>query len=150
MIHPVRQPRTITRVFMFKPHDGCEQDARSGRSRSPPTTVPPCWESRTLTRLATGTAFAILFLIASDLGREFVLGALTWLGWLLRYHFVPWSITSDQDQISITAMIFGAIASAAIADLAVCGREQTGLRRRLKERIGHALRQPFPGRRTRA
>ncbi len=71
-------------------------------------------------RLATGTAFAILILIASDLGREFVLGALTWLGWRLRYHFVPWSITSDQDQISITAMIFGAIAGAAIADLAVC------------------------------
>ena len=36
MIHPVRQPRAITRVFMFKPHDGCEQDARSGRSTLSP------------------------------------------------------------------------------------------------------------------
>ena len=66
-------------------------------------------------RLATGTALAILFLFASDLGRQFAVDLVTWLGWRLRYHFVPGSISDDQ--ISITGMIFGAIAGAAIAGL---------------------------------
>jgi hypothetical protein len=41
----------------------------------------------------------------------------TWLGWRLRHFFVPGSISSDQ--ISVTAMIFGAIAGAVIASLAM-------------------------------
>jgi hypothetical protein len=68
-------------------------------------------------RLATGTALAILFLFASDLGRQFAVDLVTWLGWRLRYHFVPGSISDDQ--ISITGMIFGAIAGAVVAGLAM-------------------------------
>jgi hypothetical protein len=41
----------------------------------------------------------------------------TWLGWILRYHFVPGSISDDQ--ISITGMIFGAITGAVVANLAI-------------------------------
>jgi hypothetical protein len=68
-------------------------------------------------RLATGTALAILFLFASDLGRQFAVDLVTWLGWRLRYLFVPGSISDDQ--ISITGMIFGAIAGAVVAGLAM-------------------------------
>jgi hypothetical protein len=68
-------------------------------------------------RLATGTALAILFLFASDLGRQFAVDLVTWLGWRLRYHVVPGSISDDQ--ISITGMIFGAIAAAVVAGLAM-------------------------------
>ena len=68
-------------------------------------------------RLATGMALAILFFFASDLGRHFAVGLVTWLGWRLRYQFVPGSISDDQ--ISITGMIFGAIAGAVVAGLAV-------------------------------
>jgi hypothetical protein len=67
-------------------------------------------------RLATGTALAIFFLFASDLGQQFALDLVTWVGWRLRYYFVPWSISDDQ--ISITGTIFGSIAGAAIAGLA--------------------------------
>jgi hypothetical protein len=68
-------------------------------------------------RLATATALAILFLFASDLGRQFAFGTVTWLGWRLRYHFVPGSISSDE--ISVTAMIFGATTGAVVAGLAM-------------------------------
>jgi hypothetical protein len=66
-------------------------------------------------RLATGSAVALLFLFASDPGRQFAHDLVAWVGWRLRYHFVPWSISDDQ--ISITGMIFGAIAGAAVAGL---------------------------------
>jgi hypothetical protein len=68
-------------------------------------------------RLATGTGLAFLFLFASDFGRQFSVDVVTWLGWRLRYLFFPWSISSDD--ISITAMIFGAITGAAVAGLAM-------------------------------
>jgi hypothetical protein len=68
-------------------------------------------------RLATATALAILFSLASDLGRQFTLDLVTWLGWRLRYLFVPWSISDDQ--ISIRGMIFGAIAGAVAAGAAM-------------------------------
>jgi hypothetical protein len=69
-------------------------------------------------RLATGTGLAFLFLFVSDFGRQFSADVVTWLGWRLRYLFVPWSISSDD--ISITAMIFGAITGATVAGLAMC------------------------------
>ena len=59
-------------------------------------------------RLATGMALAILFAFASDSGRQFAFRLVTWLGLILRYLFVHGSISDDQ--ISTTAMIFGAIA----------------------------------------
>ena len=68
-------------------------------------------------RLATGTALAFLFLFASDLGRQFAVDQVTWLGWRLRCLFVPGSISDDQ--ISITGMIFGAIAGTIVAGLAM-------------------------------
>jgi hypothetical protein len=68
-------------------------------------------------RLATGTALAILFAFASDPVRQFTLHLVTWLGWILRYTFVPWSISDDQ--ISITGMILGAIAGSVVASLAI-------------------------------
>jgi hypothetical protein len=68
-------------------------------------------------RLVTGTALAILFAFASDPGRQFALGLVTRLGWMLRYLFVPWSISDDQ--IAITGMIYGAIAGPAVAGLAM-------------------------------
>ena len=70
-------------------------------------------------RLATGTALAILIVFASGLGRQFAVDVATWLGWRLRYHFVPWSFSSSSDDISITAMLFGAITGAVVAGLAM-------------------------------
>ena len=67
-------------------------------------------------RLATGMALAILFAFASEPGRQFAFDLVTWTGWRLRYHLVPWSISDDQ--ISITGMILGAIAGAVVASLA--------------------------------
>ncbi len=67
-------------------------------------------------RLATGTALAILFAFALEPGRQFAFDLVTWTGWRLRYHLVPWSISDDQ--ISITGMILGAIAGAVVAGLA--------------------------------
>ena len=68
-------------------------------------------------RLATGVALAILFVFASGTGRQFALDLVRWTGRLLRYLLIPWSISDDQ--ISITGMIFGAIAGAVVADLAM-------------------------------
>ncbi len=68
-------------------------------------------------RLATGAAVAIMILLASDFGRQSTSDVVTWLGWRLRYLFVPWSFTSDE--ISVMAVIFGAVVGAAIADLAM-------------------------------
>ena len=68
-------------------------------------------------RLAISADLAILFAFASEFGRHLALALVTWVGWRLRFHFVPWSISDDQ--ISITGMIFGAIAGAAVAGLAV-------------------------------
>ncbi len=68
-------------------------------------------------RLATGAAAAIMILLASDFGRQSTSDVVTWLGWRLRYLFVPWSLTSDE--ISIMATIFGAVVGAALADLAM-------------------------------
>ena len=68
-------------------------------------------------RLLAGTAVAILFWFASDLGRQFAFDVVTWLGWRLRYYFLPWSISSDQ--ISVTAMFFGAITGAVVAGFAM-------------------------------
>ncbi len=68
-------------------------------------------------RLATGAALAILFALASGPGRQTVIDLVTWSSWRLRYLFVPWSISDDQ--ISITAMIFGAVAGSVIAGLAM-------------------------------
>ena len=68
-------------------------------------------------RLATGTALAILFLFASDLGRQFAVDLVTWLGWRLRYLFVRGNISDDH--ISITGMIFGALGGAVVAGLAM-------------------------------
>jgi hypothetical protein len=73
--------------------------------------------SRQRPRVATGAALVVLFAFASDRGRRFTLDLVTWLGWRLRYHLVPWSISDDQ--ISITGMIFGAIAGAVVAGLAM-------------------------------
>ena len=68
-------------------------------------------------RRAMVAAFAILFAFTSDLGRRFAVDLVTWTGWRLHYHFVPGSISDDQ--ISITGMIFGAIAGAIAAGLAM-------------------------------
>ena len=68
-------------------------------------------------RLATGMALAILFAFASDLGRPFTFDLVTRFGWFLRGLLVPWSLSDDQ--ISNTATIFGAIAGAAVAGLAM-------------------------------
>jgi hypothetical protein len=68
-------------------------------------------------RLATGMVLAILFASASDLGRPFTIELVTRFGWILRGLLVPWSLSDDQ--ISNTAMIFGAIAGAAVAGLAM-------------------------------
>ena len=68
-------------------------------------------------RVATGVAVAILFVFASETGRQFALDLVRWMGILLRYLLIPWSISDDQ--ISITGMIFGAIAGAIVADLAM-------------------------------
>jgi hypothetical protein len=68
-------------------------------------------------RLAMSTALIILFAFTSGLGRQFAYGMVTRLGWILRYHFVPGSISDDQ--ISVTGMIFGAITGAVIANLAI-------------------------------
>ena len=70
-------------------------------------------------RLATGAALAIMIVFAPGLGRQVAVDGVTWLGWKLRYHFVPWSISSSSDDISITAMIFGAITGAAVAGIAM-------------------------------
>jgi hypothetical protein len=75
-------------------------------------------------RLATGMALAILFAFASDPGRPFTFDLVTRFGWILRYHLVPWSISDDQ--ISITAMIFGAITGAAVAGLAMYATRPRG------------------------
>jgi hypothetical protein len=68
-------------------------------------------------RLATGAALAILFALASGPGRQTVIDLMTWSGRVLRSLFVPWSISDDQ--ISITAIIFGAVAGSVIAALAM-------------------------------
>jgi hypothetical protein len=68
-------------------------------------------------RVAISVALAILFAFASGPGRQFALDLVTWTGWRLRYHLVPWSISDDQ--ISITGMIFGAIAGSVVAGLAM-------------------------------
>jgi hypothetical protein len=78
-------------------------------------------------RLAAGTAFIILFAFASGFGRQFAFDVVTWLGWILRYHFVPGSISSDQ--ISITGMIFGAITGAVVANLAIYATTSSSIRR---------------------
>jgi hypothetical protein len=74
-------------------------------------------------RLATGAALAIMILFASDFGRQSAVDVVTWLGWRLRYLFVPGSISSDQ--ISITAIIFGAVVGATIADLTMYATRST-------------------------
>jgi hypothetical protein len=68
-------------------------------------------------RLALGAAVAIMILLASDFGRQSTFDVVTWLGWRLRYHFVPGSITSDA--VTVSAIIFGAVVGAAIAVLAM-------------------------------
>jgi hypothetical protein len=68
-------------------------------------------------RSATGTALAILFALASDSGRRFTIDLATGLGRILRSFFVPGSISDDQ--ISITGMIFGAIAGCVVAVMAM-------------------------------
>jgi hypothetical protein len=68
-------------------------------------------------RLATGMALAILLASASDLGRPFLFDLVIRFGWILRGLLLPWSLSDDQ--ISSTAMIFGAIAGAAVAGLAM-------------------------------
>jgi hypothetical protein len=68
-------------------------------------------------RLATCTALAILFALASDSGRQFTLDLLTGLGGMLRARFVPWTISDDQ--ISTSGMLFGAIAGCVVAELAM-------------------------------
>jgi hypothetical protein len=68
-------------------------------------------------RPATGIALGVLLAFASTSGRQFAFDLLTWCGGRLRYHLVPWSISADE--ISITAMIFGSIAGAVIAGLAL-------------------------------
>jgi hypothetical protein len=75
-------------------------------------------------RLATGTTLAILFASATEPGRQFALDLVTWTGRLLRYLLVPSSITDDQ--ISITGIIFGAIAGAVVADLAMYATRHGG------------------------
>jgi hypothetical protein len=70
-------------------------------------------------RLATSTALAILILFASGLGRQGALDVVTWLGWKLRDQFVPWSFSSSSNDISMTAMIFGAITGAVVSGLAM-------------------------------
>jgi hypothetical protein len=68
-------------------------------------------------RLATGTALIILFAFASSPGRQFAFELVTSLGRILRSVFVSGSISDDQ--ISITGMMFGAIAGAVIANFAM-------------------------------
>jgi hypothetical protein len=75
--------------------------------------------------LAIGAALAILFAFASDFGRQFAIDKVTWLGWILRYYFVPHSYSDDE--ISTTAMIFGAIVGSVIAGVAL---HATGDRKR--------------------
>lgn len=70
-------------------------------------------------RLAAAAAVAAMILVVSDFGRQSTFHVVTWLGWRLRYQFVPWSITGDSDEISIMTIIFGAVAGAAVADLAM-------------------------------
>lgn len=66
-------------------------------------------------RLATCTALVILFTFASDTGRQIAFDLVAWLCQILRHLFVPWNISDDQ--ISITGIIFGAVAGASIANL---------------------------------
>jgi hypothetical protein len=68
-------------------------------------------------RLATVMAVAMLLALASDFGRVFAFHLVTWVGLILRYFVVPWSISDDQ--ISITGMIFGAVAGCVVAGLAI-------------------------------
>jgi hypothetical protein len=72
---------------------------------------------RRMGRLATAIALALLFVIASGPGRHYALDLVTGWGWTLRRNFVPWSISDDE--ISITAMILGAISGAVIAGVAM-------------------------------
>ncbi len=72
---------------------------------------------RTRPRMATSTGLVLLFATASDPVRRLIIAGVTWLGWILRYHFVPGSVSDDQ--IAITGMIFGAIAGSVIAALAL-------------------------------
>lgn len=76
-------------------------------------------------RLAISVALAMLFAFASEPGRQFALNLVTWTGRLLRCLLVPWSISDDQ--ISITGMIFGAIAGAVVADLAMYATRHAGV-----------------------
>ena len=73
--------------------------------------------ARRMPRLATGGALALLFACASGPGRQFAFDQVVWWGWKLRFHLVPWSISDDQ--IAASGMIFGAIAGAVIAGLAM-------------------------------
>ncbi len=68
-------------------------------------------------RLATGTALAILFALASALGRQFAFNLVSGAGTILRSRFVPWNISADQ--ISTTGMIFGAVTGCTVAFLAI-------------------------------
>jgi hypothetical protein len=72
---------------------------------------------RRMPRLAIGAALAFLFAFSSGFGRQLVLDQMTWWGWKLRYTFIPHSFSDDQ--ISITAMILGAITGAVIAGVAM-------------------------------
>ena len=72
-------------------------------------------------RLAVGLALIILFIA----GQPFTFELVTWLGIVLRFGFLPGSISDDQ--ISITGMILGAILGAVIANIALyVTRDTTG------------------------
>ena len=73
-------------------------------------------------RLATGTALAILFALASAFGRQFAFNLVSGAGMILRSRFVPWSISADQ--ISTTGMIFGAVTGCTVASLAIHATRQ--------------------------
>jgi hypothetical protein len=68
-------------------------------------------------RLAMGMALALLFAFTSASGRQLAFSLVTLVGRVIRYLFVPWSISDDQ--ISNTGMIFGAIAGCAVAGVAM-------------------------------
>ena len=68
-------------------------------------------------RLATATALALLFALASEGGRQVAFALVPWLRWRLRNHLVLRSLADDQ--ITITGMIFGAVAGSAVAGLAM-------------------------------
>ena len=72
---------------------------------------------RRMPRMAAAIAVLLLVASASDPVRQFASVLLTPLGWIVRTHFVPWSISGDQ--ITETGMLFGAISGAVIAGLSM-------------------------------